>query len=109
MSDPFTALAEALGVAQAADAPMASALLTAVLEAERRGQPLPVFEDAAVEYAEWAAFAAPPEREAMFAACARELATQPSHAVQVKRLIAACFKRLSAADRAAFLEWAGRQ
>ena len=108
-SDPFTALAEAIGVAQASDAPMAHALLTAVLEAESRGAPLPAFDDAAEEYADWAAFAAPPEREAMFAACARELAGQPAHAVQVKRLIAACYRRLSAEDRAAFMAWAVKQ
>lgn len=107
--DPFTALAEAIGVAQATDAPMASALLSAVLEAERSGAPLAVFSDAATEFGDWAAFAAPPEREAMFAACAREIAVTPMHAAQVKRLVAACFKRLSAADRAAFLDWAGKQ
>jgi hypothetical protein len=109
MSDAFTALAEAVGVASCHNDVMTRALISAILESERRGPPLPVFEDAAQEYADWAAFASPPEREAMFAACARELAGQPAHAVQVKRLIAACFKRLSAADRAAFLEWAGRQ
>ncbi len=107
--DPFTALAEAIGVAQASDAPMASALLTAVLEAEARGTPLPVFEGAGEEYAAWAGFASPPEREAMFAACARELAGQPAHAVQIKRLIAACYRRLGAEDRAAFMAWASKQ
>lgn len=105
----FIALTHAVGDALEADHIATGQLLAAVIESLRVGPPAAPLNGVQAEFTDWAAFATPAEREAMLIACLGEMVKAPAHKAQIKRALAAMFKRLNAKDRAAFLEWAARQ
>jgi hypothetical protein len=100
------ALHRAAGEAIAADRWAALSSMCAILDAERLGAPLPVFQDMVTDYEGWASLASPLELEAMHQAVMAHLADAPMHVKARKRLLAALFRSLSDDDKKAFREWA---
>lgn len=85
------------------------AMLDAIMQDARMGNPLPVMLDVADDAAWWAQNAPPIEMEGYLAAIVRYLPETPLHIKSRKRIMAAMWKAMPQADRDAFLEWVAKE
>lgn len=84
------------------------AMLDAIMQDARMGNPIPVMLDIADDAAWWARNAPPIELEGYLAAIVRYLPETPLHAKSRKRVMASMWKAMSDDDRASFLEWTAK-
>lgn len=99
----------AVGESMAAHEWATVAMMDAILQDARFGNPLPVMNDIAEDAEWWAAQVAPIELEGYLAAIVRYLPETPLHVKSRKRIMAAMWKAMPPADRAAFLEWTAKE
>jgi hypothetical protein len=85
------------------------AMMDAVLQDARMGNPLPVMLDIAEDATWWAQNALPLELEGYLAAIVRHLPETPLHMKSRKRIMAAMWKAMPQGDRESFLEWTAKQ
>lgn len=81
------------------------AILDAILQDARMGNPIPIMRDVTEDAAWWAGNCSPIELEGYLVAIMQQLAETPLHARSRKRLIAALWKKMGAEDQASFIEW----
>ena len=96
----------AVGESMAAHEWATCAMLDAVLQDARMGNPLPGMMDIADDAGWWASLALPLELEGYLAAIVRQLPETPLHIKSRKRVMAAMWKAMPKGDREAFLQWA---
>lgn len=112
MTNPLPKLDAALaavGESLAAHEWATAAALDAVLQDCRIGNPLPLMADIAQDADWWAGNALPIELESYLAAIVRRLPETPLHVKSRKRIMAAMWRAMPSNDRAAFIEWTGKQ